>query len=607
MTGRQVVVVGAGPAGLAAAEAALAAGAWVTLLDAADQPGGQYHRMLPEAYAAEHPERVQHGWQAFDRTRQRVIAHPRCSWWPQSWVWALEQRDALAAAGSDADPARRSGAAVGRDAEGPGAVGDADAWVASSASGSGAPGRSGAQRGGGAVADSATVRDAAAVDPVRAHAGTTEPRPTRPPQRTTLPPLVHVVRGAADGAGRERYVLEADALVLATGAHDRVLPFPGWELPGVFTAGAAQALAKGERVIVGDAVAVAGTGPFLLPVAASLLEGGATVRAVFEANRPAGIARGWTRRPWELAAQAGKSGELAEYAAALTRHRVPYRTGRAVVEARGDGRVEEIVTARLRADWSVVPGTERPLAVDALCVTHGFSPQLELPVAAGCALRAAPAGEFVEVDADQLTTAPGVYAAGEITAVGGAPAARAEGALAGWLAAGGDPATPAVRRLRRRRDQGRAFAARLAAAHPIGPAWPGWLRPATVVCRCEETDYAALCRAAADPASAATRAARLETRAGLGPCQGRMCGPTVAELTTRLRPAGEPAPVPGLPAATAHRRPLAHPVRLADLAAPPVPAPAAPTSPSAPRPPAAAPAAGAPAGTGNTPMKESSS
>ncbi|OEV22801.1 hypothetical protein AN220_27700, partial [Streptomyces nanshensis] len=69
---------------------------------------------------------------------------------------------------------------------------------------------------------------------------------------------------------RARRTVDADALVLATGAHDRVLPFPGWELPGVCTAGAAQALVKGERLVIGDRVVVAGSGPFLLAVAASL-------------------------------------------------------------------------------------------------------------------------------------------------------------------------------------------------------------------------------------------------------------------------------------------------------------------------------------------------
>ncbi|MEV0603140.1 FAD-dependent oxidoreductase [Streptomyces sp. NPDC050315] len=481
MTHRQVVVIGAGPAGLAAAASALAAGAAVTLLDAAERPGGQYHRMLPEEYGAERAGRLHHGWAAFERLRRRVLGHPRCTWLAETAVWALE----------------------------------------------------------------------------------------RPDPGTPGPPLVHTLTGPADGTGRPRRTLAPDALVLAPGAHDRVLPFPGWELPGVYAAGAAQALAKGERLVIGDDVLLAGSGPFLLPVAAALLEAGAGVRAVLEANPAATVARGWARRPWELAEQPGKAAELAEYTALLARHRVPYRTGRTVIEARGKGRVEEAVTARLRPDWSVIPGSEVTVAVDALCVSHGFSPQLELPMAAGCALLRSPAGEFVAVDGDQLTSCPGVYAAGEITGIAGAPAARTEGALAGWLAGGGDPAAPALRRVRRNRDRGRAFAARLAAAHPVGSAWPGWLRRETVICRCEETDYGTLCGAATEAAGAAPRVTKLATRAGLGPCQARICGPTVAELTARLSGNGPARPADGLPVAAPHRRPIAQPIRLSELAAAP--------------------------------------
>ncbi|TDB87771.1 FAD-dependent oxidoreductase [Actinomadura sp. KC216] len=442
---RHVAVVGAGPAGLGAAAGALRAGAVVTLIDSAERPGGQYHRIPSDAYAVADP----------------VLRHPRCDWWPESTVWSIERRD-----------------------EGV--------------------------------------------------------------------PRVHVLRGEPDADGRERLALDPDALVLAPGAHDRVLPFPGWDLPGVYTAGAAQALAKGEGVAVGGSVLIAGSGPFLLPVAASVLAAGSSVRAVLEAGAATALARGWTRRPWELAPHTARAAELAGYAALLARHRVPYRTGRAVIEARGDGRVEEAVTARLRPDWSVVPGTEKAIAVDALCVSHGFTPQLELPVAAGCALRD---GAFVAVDAGQRTTVPGVCAAGEITGIAGAQAARTEGLLAGWTAGGGAPDDPAAVRTRRRRDQARAYAARLAAAHPIGAAWPGWLRPGTVVCRCEETTYGALLDAAGDPVRDSAHAVRLATRAGLGPCQARICGPTVAELTKTGNP---------------HNRPIAQPVRLGELARPPI-------------------------------------
>ncbi|MGP3991402.1 FAD-dependent oxidoreductase [Streptomyces sp. 3N207] len=497
MTPRHVAVVGAGPAGLAAAHAALAAGARVTLIDSAEQPGGQYHRMLPDAYAAERPGELQHGWAAFERRRHQVLTHPRCSWLPETSVWALEQ-------------------------------------------------------------------------------------PEQGQEPLGSPPRVHLLCGGpVDGSGRTRRTLDADALVLATGAHDQVLPFPGWQLPGVFTAGAAQALAKGERMVVGDRVVVAGSGPFLLPVAASLLEAGSRVLEVLEANTPGTVARGWGRRPGELAAQLGKAAELADCTAALARHRVRCRLGRAVVEARGAGRLEEVVTARLRPDWSVVPGTEHTVPVDALCVSHGFSPQLELPLAAGCALRGEQpggTGEFVAVDGEQRTSVPGVFAAGEITGIAGAPAARAEGAVAGWTAAGGDRSARALRVLRRSRDQGRAFARRLARAHPIGAGWPGWLRTDTLVCRCEETDYGALCAAFGSEAESAPRVAKLGTRAGLGPCQARICGPTVAELRTRLGNGSADGPADrsaeGLPAASPHRRPIAQPLRLGELAASALPLPA---------------------------------
>jgi NADPH-dependent 2,4-dienoyl-CoA reductase/sulfur reductase-like enzyme len=423
-----VVIVGAGPAGLSAAEHALDAGAEVTVLDQSDAPGGQYHRAPPGA-----PHRF-----------GPVLS--RCTWWPESTVWALDGR------------------------------------------------------------------------------------------------RVHVLRGPADGTNRARHTLEPDALVLATGAHDRVLPFPGWQLPGVFTAGAAQALAKGERVAVGRRVLVAGAGPFLLPVAESLLAVGAEVAAVLEANPVRTVLKGWS---WRSAADVGRMNELVSYGATLARHRVPYRTGRAVVEARGDDRVREAVTARVRADWSVIPGTERTYEVDALCVGHGFTGQPELAVAAGCLLD----GGFVRVGADQRTSVAGVFAAGEVTGIGGAVAAAAEGAVAGWAAAGRTPS----RALVRKRDRARGFARRLAAAHPIGAAWPGWLHDDTIVCRCEEATYGDLKSAVALPATPGPHALKLGTRAGLGPCQGRMCGPAVAELCG---------------GAERHHRPIAQPIRLGELADP---------------------------------------
>ena len=185
---------------------------------------------------------------------------------------------------------------------------------------------------------------------------------------------------------------------------------------------------------------------------------------VFEANRTAALARGWLPRPWQLVPAAGKGVELAGYLAGQLRHRIPYRLGRAVIAAHGTDRVESVTVASLAPDWSPIPGTERRIAVDAVCVSHGFTPRLELPIAAGCALTE---DRFVRVDADQRSSVRGVYAAGEITGIGGVDLALAEGQIAGHAAAGGHSADHGCAMAVRRRDVFRGFAARIEAAHGI--------------------------------------------------------------------------------------------------------------------------------------------
>ncbi len=368
---------------------------------------------------------------------------------------------------------------------------------------------------------------------------------------------VHLRQGPADGSGRAATVLDAAALVLATGCHDRALPFPGWELPGVVTAGAAQALAKGYGVAVGRRVLVAGTGPFLLPVARALVSVGARVVAVLEANSPAR----WLAHPGAVTAAPGRLGELAGHLAFLARHRIPYRTRTAVVSADGDREVSAAVVARLDPDWHVVPHSRRRVAVDTVCTGYGFTAQLELVVAAGCRL----AGEFVEVDPRQATSVPGVFAAGELTGIGGATAAAAEGAVAGAAAAeltghGGPVPVADLRRVR----AGRRFAEAMAVAHPIRPGWSGWLAEDTVVCRCEEVTYGGLL-AAARRTALDVRSLKLTTRIGLGPCQGRVCWRNAVELAAPIGDTGT-----HFDPAAAARRPIAAPIRLGELAETPI-------------------------------------
>jgi NADPH-dependent 2,4-dienoyl-CoA reductase/sulfur reductase-like enzyme len=461
---KTVIVIGAGPAGLAATLAALEGGAQVVLLDSADYLGGQYWRHLPTTRPARNESLLHEDWSAFRSLRERLESDPRCEIVTLAHVWAIE----------------------------------------------------GAR--------------------------------------------VHVMVGEPDGTNRDAREYSAAAVVMATGAYDRALPIPGWELPGVFTAGGAQALAKGERIAVGHRVVIGGAGPFLLPVAASLVLTGSTVVGVYEASHAGRLLRSWTTRPWELARASGKVFEMVGYASSHVRHRIPYVTGRAVTAIHGGDRVESVTVSAIDRSWAPIAGSEKTIDVDAVCLGHGFTPRLELPIAAGCLVNAQ---RFIDVDEDQRTSVASVFAAGEITGIGGVDLALAEGAIAGHVAAGGEASDNEMRQHRARRKTYRRFGARIEAAHAIGANWSKWLTAETVVCRCEEVSFGRLCSVVDVSQSTGLRSLRLLSRAGLGICQGRVCGRTVEELLGARVPGGRL-----IDGVTSDRRPIATPIRLGELADP---------------------------------------
>jgi NADPH-dependent 2,4-dienoyl-CoA reductase/sulfur reductase-like enzyme len=355
--------------------------------------------------------------------------------------------------------------------------------------------------------------------------------------------------------------LHSPALVLATGASELTLPFPGWELPGVVTAGAAQALLKSQHVPIGRRVVVAGTGPFLLPVAAALAEAGA--RALVAEAAPARTA---ARALPNLLRHPRKLGEAAGYGLVLARHRVPVLTGCAVVACEGEGRVERAVLARLGPDWERRPGPGRTVPADAVCVSYGFVPRLELALQLGAPAWARPDRLEVGVatDAAMGTSVRGLFVAGELAGVAGAEVAELEGELAGHSAATylglADDRSPAQRqRLLRRLGASRTFAAGLAALYPLRAGWSSGLAPSTVFCRCEQVPWEAVQAAIARGATTA-REVRSVTRCGMGYCQGRTCGPALQMAVSAL--AGRPLDEVG----DLHKRPVAVPVPLGRVA-----------------------------------------
>lgn len=327
----------------------------------------------------------------------------------------------------------------------------------------------------------------------------------------------------------DHLALRARAVVIATGAYERAMPFPGWQLPGVVTAGHALHLATCDVVAVGRRVLVAGSGPFLLPVACALLEVGCDVVAVAELNTP------YRLRWGSLAAiqQPARLGELARYLAVLARHQVPIRQAWSVIAAEGEANVERV---RLRHTLRGGTGAEATYDVDTLAVGYGFRPSTELVRLLGCDCREDPVSGDLIPERDPLgrTSVPGVYAAGEICGIAGVHAASTRGYLAATAVLDdlGINSTPRPQRHRalRRAARFEEFAALNSRLYPVADQLVTGLPDGTLVCRCEGITAGQIRQASALGWNDCN-ATKGATRAGMGPCQGRECWPSVAALT----------------------------------------------------------------------------
>ncbi len=331
-------------------------------------------------------------------------------------------------------------------------------------------------------------------------------------------------------------VLRPRQLVLATGAYERGLPIPGWTLPGFMTTGAAQTLARAYRVAPGRRVLVAGNGPLNFQVASELSTAGVEIAALVEAAPAPGprhggaILSGLRHSPDLMLNGLG-------YRWRLRRRGVPLLHGHVLVAANGDSRVEEAVVARLSADGQVDRSRAQTFAVDAICAGYGFMPSNDLSRALGCRHRYDPGkGHLaIEVDGDGLTTAEGIFVVGDAGGMGGARMAQEQGFLAGVAAARATgkavPSAIADEAARRRRklEGHRRFQYAL---------WTLFAAPRldveladddTLVCRCENVPLGAL-RATLESGACSAGSLKRQTRAGMGRCQGRYCGPLIAAM-----------------------------------------------------------------------------
>jgi D-hydroxyproline dehydrogenase subunit alpha len=484
-----VLVVGGGPAGLAAARAARAAGADVLLLDEHPALGGPIYRALdqpPQRYALlrgpAEPDLADQPPQRY--ALLRGPAEPDLADQPP-------QRYALLRGPAEPDLADQPPQRYAL-LRGPAEPDLADQ----------PPQRYALPRGPAEpdLADQPPQRYALLRGPAEPDLASPWPAPPRVAARTRVVAALGDGVLAEDDAGA--LVVRYRALVLAPGARELLLPFPGWTLPGVFGAGGLQLLAKGGWPVAGRRVLVGGTGPLLRAAAAGLRKLGARIAGIAELAPAGRVARFGVR----LVAHPGKLVQAAALSASLAG--VPVWSRARIVRAHGDQRVTAATVE--------IAGRARTIDCDLIAVGFGLVPCIELPLLFGCAV----ADGGVIVDERCATSVAGVWCAGEATGIGGIDKAIVEGEIAGAAAAGRAPEP----RLMRRRRRAIAFADALAACFPAPADWAGVLDDDTIVCRCEDVRWRAL-RDTTDP-----RAAKLHTRAGMGACQGRICGPALAVL-----------------------------------------------------------------------------
>ena len=308
-------------------------------------------------------------------------------------------------------------------------------------------------------------------------------------------------------------------LILCPGAREHFLPFPGWTLPGIYGAGGLQALSKGGLTVAGKRIVLAGSDPLLVAVAVALKDKGADVLLIAEQapfRRLAGFATHLIGKP-------AKRKQALAFRRKLGR--TPLKTGRWIVRAEGSDCVA-----------SVTLNTGETIACDMVGCGFGLLPNLALARLFGCR----ESHGFVTVDAEQRTSIPTIFCAGETTGIGGVDKALAEGRVAGEAAVGATSSDSQARR-----DNESRFASTLDHTFALRAELRALPADDTLVCRCEDVRHGDL-KSAVD-----WREAKLHTRCGMGPCQGAVCGGATAFLygwsNTSVRP-----PVT--------------PVRLADLA-----------------------------------------
>ncbi len=324
-----------------------------------------------------------------------------------------------------------------------------------------------------------------------------------------------------------------DMILFATGARERYLPFKGWTLPGVFSAGMAQVMMKTSGVLPAKDIVVGGSGLFLFSAAYELLKNGANVLSVFESGK---IIDKMQMFP-TLMHYPSKISEGVRYVSKILTSRVPIRHKTRIIEARGRRSVEEVVVVKTDNRGKMIPGKEKVIKTGGVALSYGFVPNIELPNLAGCDLKfeRSLGGWIADVNENMESSVKGIYCAGEITGIGGALKSINEGEIAAhsilldFAKGNRKKLVNSRRKLIKARKHHLNFSKYFNTLYGIRNVDIEFIPDEAIVCRCEDVKMGDI-RKAVENGFTSPGALKTYVRAGMGNCQGRTCGPIIYDM-----------------------------------------------------------------------------
>lgn len=336
--------------------------------------------------------------------------------------------------------------------------------------------------------------------------------------------------------GSELVLLEAKAIIAATGANERPVPVPGWTLPGVMTAGGAQVLIKSQRVRPGTRVLLAGSGPLQLVVANQMLDAGMDVVAVAES---ASTRSAWRYLP-DLIRQPGLIKQGLSYMYRLRKTGVQMLQPWVLQAVEGDHQVQRAVLGKVDSQCRSIPGYTTAVDVDTVCLGYGLIPSVWLTTMLGCRHVYNPmVGGWVPYYNEHMQTdQTGVFVAGDGAGIAGVLVARRQGTIAGLYAAAHagvistEQAARAAHLERRALTSLRKFRRAMDHVYRICPELYANISDETIVCRCEGITAGEI-RNAVRAGTLNLNDIKKRTRTGMGYCQGTHCTPVVAAMLAR--------------------------------------------------------------------------